>query len=99
MLQSSGHLATERPLKKENMIKKFFRIIKYPLSIIAGGYAYFWLIMNPLETYSIPIILYWLPDTIGWHGFFIVCGILAALVVFILCASIGGEEWTNTEEN
>ena len=48
------------------MIKKFFSIAKFPISIVVGGYAYFWLISNPQESYPIPIILYWIPDVIGW---------------------------------
>ena len=73
------------------MFKKFFSIIKFPLSMVAGGYAYFWLISNPLETYRIPIIVYWMPDVIGWNGFFIVLGIFAGLVTLGICLSIAGE--------
>ena len=73
------------------MIKKFFIIIMFPISIIVGGYVYFWLISNPQESYPIPIILYWIPDVIGWNGFFIVLGIFAGLVTLGICLSIAGE--------
>ena len=73
------------------MIKKFFSISKFPISIAVGGYAYFWLITNPQESYPIPIILYWIPDVIGWNGFFIVIGILVGLIALGLCLSLAGE--------
>jgi len=53
------------------------------------------LVTNPLDSYSIPIIIYWIPDVIGWHGFFIVCGILAGLITLGICLSVAGE----TEDN
>ena len=73
------------------MFKKFFSKFKFPISIIVGGYAYYWLVTNPLESYSIPIIIYWIPDVIGWHGFFIACGILAGLITLFLCAHLADE--------
>ena len=73
------------------MFKKFFSKFKYLISIIVGGYAYYWLVTNPLESYPIPIILYWIPDVIGWHGFFIACSILAGLVTLVLCAQLADE--------
>ena len=75
------------------MIKKLFRILRYPLSIITGGYTYYWLITNPFESYSLPIIIYWIPDVIGWHGFFIFLGILAGLIMFVICSSLAGKTW------
>ena len=36
-----------------------------------------WLINNPQESYPIPLILYFIPDIIGWYGFFILIGIIA----------------------
>ena len=74
------------------MIKKFFSIAKFPISIVVGGYAYFWLISNPQESYPIPIILYWIPDVIGWNGLFIVLGILAGLITLGICVSLAGED-------
>ena len=73
------------------MISKFFSITKFPISIAVGGFVYFWLISNPLESYRIPIILYWLPDVIGWNGFFIVVGILAGFIALGICLSLAGE--------
>ena len=73
------------------MFKKFFSKFKWLISIVVGGYAYYWLVTNPLESYPIPIIIYWIPDVIGWHGFFIVCGILAGLITLGLCLSLAGE--------
>ena len=74
------------------MFKKFFSKFKFPVSIIVGGYAYYWLVTNPLESYSIPIIIYWIPDVIGWNGFFIVLGILAGLITLGICLSLAGED-------
>ena len=62
-----------------------------------GGYVYFWLISNPQESYPIPIILYWIPDVIGWNGFFIVLGVLAGLITLGICGSIAGEEWAKED--
>ena len=76
------------------MIKKSFKIMKWPISILAGGYAYFWLVTNPLESYTLPVIIIWLPDVIGWHGFFIFLGIIAFGVSFFICSSIADEKWT-----
>ena len=74
------------------MLKKFVKKTKYLISIIVGGYAYFWLITNPLESYTLPIIIYWLPDIIGWHAFFIFLGLLAGLVTLGICVSIEDEK-------
>ena len=75
------------------MVKKFFRIIKYPVSIVVGAYTYFWFIFNPLENYYLPSFLYWIPDKIGWHALFIVLGIIAGYIAFVICAAIADEEW------
>jgi hypothetical protein len=53
----------------------------YPISIYGGWYVYNWLMTNPLERYVMPIIIIWLPETIGWHNFFILLGILAGLFI------------------
>ena len=74
------------------MIKKFFSITKWPISITVGGFVYFWLISNPQESYPIPIILYWIPNVIGWNGFFIFLGILAGLITLGFCISLAGED-------
>lgn len=73
-------------------MKKFFSILKYPISIAVGAFTYYWLISNPQESYPIPIILYWIPDVIGWNGFFIVIGILAGLLTLGACVGILGED-------
>tara|TARA_B100000029_G_C17540322_1_gene946432 strand:- start:1097 stop:1324 length:228 start_codon:yes stop_codon:yes gene_type:complete len=72
-------------------MKKFFKIMKFPTSIFVGGFAYFWLVTNPLETYTLPAIIIWLPDVIGWNGFFIFLGILAGLLTLAICANFAGE--------
>ena len=79
------------------LMKKFFTIAKWPISIIVGIYAYYWLITNPFETYTLPVIIIWLPDVIGWNGFFIFLGIIAWLISFYICSAIAGEKWTNDD--
>ena len=74
------------------MIKKFISVIKFPISIVVGGYVYYWLVSNPLETYRIPIIIYWMPDAIGWNGFFIFLSIFAGLVALGIFESISKKE-------
>jgi len=75
------------------MIKKILVIIKFPISIVVGGYVYYCLISNPLETYRIPIIIYWMPDVIGWNGFFIFLSIFAGLIALGMCESISTKEY------
>ena len=67
-----------------------------------------WLINNPQESYPIPLILYFIPDIIGWYGFFILVGIIAgalsvgvvALLQESLIAYKVKDEWeTFIEEN
>ena len=67
-----------------------------------------WLINNPQESYPIPLILYFIPDIIGWYGFFILIGIIAgalsvgvvALLQESLIAYKVKDEWeTFIEEN
>jgi hypothetical protein len=36
----------------------------------------------PLETYTLPIIIIWLPDIIGWNAFYVVLGILAGMATY-----------------
>ena len=69
--------------------------IKIPLSILVGGYVAYWFIVNPFESYTLPIIIWWIPDVIGWTGFFVLIGILAGLITFGICSSISEEQ--NTE--
>ena len=69
-------------------MKKLFTIAKWPISIIVGIYAYFWLVNNPFETYTLPVIIIWLPETIGLHNFFILLGILAGLFILGLLGMI-----------
>ena len=75
------------------MIKKFISIIKFPISIVVGGYVYYWLISNPLETYRIPIIIYWMPDVMGWNGFFIFLSFFSGLITLGICKSISKKEF------
>ena len=70
------------------LMKKLFTIAKWPISIIVGIYAYFWLINNPFETYTLPVIIIWLPETIGWHNFFILLGVLGGLFILGLLGMI-----------
>ena len=60
----------------------------YPISIYGGWYVYNWLMTNPLERYVMPIIIIWLPETIGWHNFFILLGVLAGLFILGLFGMI-----------
>ena len=60
----------------------------YPISIYSGWYVYNWLMTNPLERYVMPIIIIWLPETIGWHNFFILLGVLAGLFILGLLGMI-----------
>ena len=65
-------------------MRKFFSIIKYPLSIAAGVLTYFWLL--GLETLRIPVIISWIPNLIGWKAFLILLSIFAGLVVLLTFA-------------
>ena len=76
-------------------MKNLIRKIKIPLSILVGGYVAYWFIVNPFETYTLPIVIIWLPDVIGWTAFFVLIGILAGLITFGICSSISEEQ--NTE--
>ena len=60
----------------------------YPISIYGGWYVYNWLITNPLERYVMPIIIIWLPETIGWNNFFILLGVLVGLFILGLFGMI-----------
>ena len=60
----------------------------YPISIYGGWYVYNWLMTNPLERYVMPIIIIWLPETIGWHNFFILLGVLVGLFILGLLGMI-----------
>ena len=60
----------------------------YPISIYGGWYVYNWLVTNPLERYVMPIIIIWLPETIGWHNFFILLGVLVGLFILGLLGMI-----------
>ena len=60
----------------------------YPISIYGGWYVYNWLITNPLERYVMPIIIIWLPETIGWNNFFILLGVLVGLFILGLLGMI-----------
>ena len=60
----------------------------YPISIYGGWYVYNWLMTNPLERYVMPIIIIWLPETIGWNNFFILLGVLVGLFILGLLGMI-----------
>ena len=70
------------------MYKKIYFFLMYPISIYSGWYVYNWLVINPLERYVMPIIIIWLPETIGWHNFFILLGVLAGLFILGLLGMI-----------
>ena len=70
------------------MYKKIYFFLMYPISIYSGWYVYNWLMTNPLERYVMPIIIIWLPETIGWHNFFILLGVLAGLFILGLLGMI-----------
>ena len=70
------------------MYKKIYSFLMYPISIYGGWYVYNWLMTNPLERYVMPIIIIWLPETIGWHNFFILLGVLAGLFILGLLGMI-----------
>jgi hypothetical protein len=73
-------------------MKTLIRKIKIPLSLFFGGFASYLLFANPLESYTLPVIIIWLPDVIGWDAFFVVLGIIAGLITFGICLIIEGEE-------
>jgi hypothetical protein len=75
-------------------MKLFIKKIQIPLSIIVGAYVAYWLITNPFESYTLPIIIMWLPDIIGWNAFFIFLGVLACLITLGLCSSFSEEDKT-----
>jgi len=68
----------------KNLLLKF----KIPLSIIIGGYVSYLLIAYPLESYTLPVIIMWMPDIIGWNAFFIFIGIIASLMSWGILSSI-----------
>ena len=70
------------------MYKKIYFFLMYPISIYGGWYVYNWLVTNPLERYVMPIIIIWLPETIGWHNFFILLGVLVGLFILGLLGMI-----------
>ena len=75
-------------------MKLFIKKIQIPLSIIVGVYVAYWLITNPFESYTLPIIIIWLPDIIGWNAFFIFLGVLASLITLGLCSAFSEEDKT-----
>ena len=66
-------------------MKSLIRKIRIPLSILVGGVVCYLLFAYPLETYTLPIIIIWLPDVIGWNAFYVVLGILAGLLTWGAC--------------
>ena len=70
------------------MIKKIYTLLTSIISIFVGWYVYFWFISNPFETYTLPIIIIWLPDVIGWNNFFVAIGFFAGLIIGGLFISI-----------
>ena len=62
-------------------MRKFFSIMKYPISIFMGIVTYFWLI--GLDGHRIPKIIKPLIYLIGWNAFFIICSIIVAFVTLI----------------
>jgi len=72
-------------------MKNLIRKIQIPLSILVGGFVAYWFIANPFESYTLPIIIIWLPDIIGWNAFFVVLGVIAGLVTLGVCSSTSEE--------
>ena len=70
------------------MYKRIYFLLMYPIAIYGGWYVYNWFISNPLERYVMPIIVIWLPNTIGWNNFFILLGCLAGLFILGLLGMI-----------
>ena len=70
-------------------MKKTARVLRIPFTIIVGlivaCIAFYWFITDPQESYSIPIIIYWLPDVIGWMGFFILISIVIGAFAGGIC--------------
>jgi len=60
-----------------NFFSKYIVHISIILFVGVTIFVSSWLINNPQENYPIPLILYFIPDIIGWYGFFILVGIIA----------------------
>jgi len=69
-------------------MKSFLKKIQIPVSLIVGIYVAYWLIANPQESYTMPVIIIWLPDVIGWNAFFVLVGALASLLSLGIFASL-----------
>jgi len=69
-------------------MKSFLKKIQIPVSLIVGIYVAYWLIANPQESYTLPVIIIWLPDVIGWNAFFVLVGALASLLSLGIFASL-----------
>ena len=63
------------------MIKFFFSIMRYPISIFMGLVTYNWL--WGLDSYRIPILVKPIIDIFGWNVFFIICSIIVAIVILL----------------
>ena len=69
-------------------MKSFLKKIQIPVSLIVGIYVAYWLIANPQESYTMPVIIIWLPDVIGWNAFFVLVGALASLLSLGIFSSL-----------
>ena len=69
-------------------MKQFITKIKFPFSIIIGALVAYLLISYPFESYTLPIIIIWLPDLIGWNAFFVLVGFVAGLATLGGCSAL-----------
>ena len=80
------------------MIKDLLKKLQIPISLFVTIYSSYWLITNPFESYTLPVIIIWLPDVIGWNAFFVVLGIIFGCITFAILNSLT-ENKSNEEEN
>ena len=76
------------------MVKKFFSKIRFPLGIIVWIASSYWFISGG-GTYTIPIILEWVPDVLGWNALWIFCGFGFGVGTVAICSIIAGEDLSN----
>jgi len=59
------------------------KIISYLQVISFFGVTFYvssWFMNNPKDSYTLPIIIIWIPDVFGWNTLFIIIGILAGFL-------------------
>lgn len=60
----------------------FRKFISIPLGIIVACIFIYVGIFDPPQTIRIPVIFAWLPDLIGFSGFFVLIGCLLGIIVW-----------------